>query len=291
MKRVFRYRLETISILLCSLFIVFGSTLLYPPSLAQCQEATLTHEKTTSETHGVTPPEHPVGKTELYAALDEQYAGCNTLSKRESALEELRELLKATPNDYELLWRAARLTWFIGDWLEDDQSERLETLGIEGMDWADRAMKLNPQGLEGHYYKALAISNYSRGISIVKALIKGLANDYVAHLEHVLKNDRAFDQGGPLRAMGRYYWKLPWPKYDYKQSLKYLDQALEVNPDVLRTHFYRADTLWALKKYQEARVAFEYVLETDPKPFDIKDVPWIKDQAKERLELLLKEEF
>lgn len=235
--------------------------------------------------------ESSAGQGVPYAALDEAYAHADSLAKRQACLDELREWVKKYPDDYGVLWRAARMVWFIGDGMDDAQGEALRTLGTEGMEYADRALALEPEGIEGHYYKALTVSTYSRGISIVKALIKGLGGEYERCVQFVLDRDEGFDRGGALRAFGRYYWKLPWPKYDYKKSLSYLDRAAQIDPTVLRTAYYRGDTLWALKRYQEARDAFEWVIQTEPTPFDEKDATWIKSQAQQRLNLLLEKEF
>jgi len=228
---------------------------------------------------------------EIYAGLDAAYCAAASMDKRETGLKQLRDQLKAYPDDYGILWRAARMTWFIGDGMEDDQGDALKELGIEGMDYADRALLAQPDSIEGHYYKALTISTYSRGISIVKALVKGLGGEYEKNVQFVLDRDERFDRGGALRAFGRYYWKLPWPKYDHKKSLEYLDRAMEVDPTVLRTSFYRGDTLWALKRYKLAREAFEIAVNTEPTDADFNDASWIKAKAKMRLKELIRKKF
>lgn len=230
-------------------------------------------------------------KMALENTIDEEYNLADTLDKRYLALETVRAALKEFPESYGLLWRGARIIWFIGDWLDDSKGDELEKLGLEGLDYANRALKIQPDGLEGHYYKALAISTYSRGISIVKALMKGLGGDYEDNIRYVLQKDETFDRCGALRAMGRYYWKLPWPKYDYKKSLDYLEKAVKIDPTVLRSHLYYADTLWALKKYQQAKDTYEKILKSEPAPHDVRDNRWVREQTQKQLKKLIEEEF
>lgn len=232
--------------------------------------------------------EEKVALTRLYHALDSQYRACDTLEKREMALKRLRQEVIDHPQDYNVVWRAARMTWYVGDWLEDDESRRLASLGKEGMDLANRALALNPEGIEAHYYMALGIATYGRGISIVKALFKGLGGDYENHLKFVLKRNELFDRGGALRAMGRYYWHLPWPKTDLKKSQAYLERARELFPEVLRTHLYLGDTLNALKRREAARKAYETVLAATPDEEDVREAIWVKQQAKKALGQLKK---
>ena len=130
-------------------------------------------------------------------------------------------------------------------------------MGEEGMSYAMRALQVNPEGIEGHYYYALSLAQYSIGISIVKALIKGLGPDYERHLGKALAINSDYDYAGPLRAMGRYWYRLPWPKRDLKKSIYYLEQSVEAAPQSIRGYVYLAESYLKNGENERAKAALQ----------------------------------
>jgi len=184
------------------------------------------------------------------------------------------------PNNYELAWRVARalsekadilyVSYLIenyskreiedvgdilssDDKLEKSQEKTLLELGSEGRYYADKAVKLNPDGVEGQFYTALSISMYSLGRSILSALLEGLSGKLEDALNAAMKVNRNFDYGACLRIYGRYYFVLPWPKRDLDKSEQYLQETVQVAPNSMRGHLFFGDTLWKLGKKQEAK--------------------------------------
>lgn len=164
------------------------------------------------------------------------------------------DALKATPDDYDLLWRAARWRWWVADGTSDDQKSLRKTLGKEAWGYADRAIKAKPDGLEGHYFKALGVGAYSQGVGIMTAISEGLEAQFNDNLDFALKKNEKFDTSGPLRAKGRSYWELPWPKRDLAKSKDLLEKAAKNHPEQLRTYLYLAETLLKDGKAKEASV-------------------------------------
>ena len=164
--------------------------------------------------------------------------------KAQASIEAYMNVLAVDPGHYEACWKIARSYFYLGDRLPetDELKDRHKELGEQGMSYATRALKVNPEGIEGHYYYALSLAQYSIGISIVKALLKGLGPDYERHLDKVLAINREYDYAGPLRAMGRYWYRLPWPKRDLKKSIDYLEQSVEAAPQSIRGYVYLAES-------------------------------------------------
>ena len=68
----------------------------------------------------------------------------------------------------------------------------------------------------------------------------------VENLELARAIDQTYDQGGPLRVLGRIRYKAPsWPlsEGDLKQSLNLLRIAAKIAPDNSTNHLYLAETL------------------------------------------------
>ena len=199
--------------------------------------------------------------------------------------------LKETPADYELLWRASRSRWFTADGVvEPDRQKLKKQLGKEAWNYADRALKVKADGFEGHYYKALSVGAYSQAVGILTALSEGLEGQFVENLDFAIKANEAYDRAGPLRAKGRYYWELPWPKRDLGKSKELLDKAIKLSPEHTRSWLFLAETLLKDGKAKEAKEALTkaQTLSQDYDPPEARRVlKWAKPLA-EQVESALK---
>jgi len=142
------------------------------------------------------------------------------VEKARAAMRSYKKVLEVEIENYEAHWKIARACFYLGDLLPEigEMRDQHREMGEEGMRYAGRAMELNPEGIEGHYYYVLSIAQYSIGISIIKALTRGLGSDYEEHIGRALEINKNYDSAGPLRAMGRYWYRLPWIKRDIKKS-------------------------------------------------------------------------
>lgn len=180
-----------------------------------------------------------------------------------AALAEERKLVDAAVahagNDYETLWRAARLYF----WLSDDPSQSHETrskLGKVGWDLAERAIVASPKQVGGYYWAAVNMGNYALGLGVVKALTQGMEGKFTSRLSKAAELDPKYQYGGIEVAWGRFYEKLPWPKRDRKKAEEHLRKVLtQINPSNLRARVFLADTLAHDKRAAEAKRLLEEV--------------------------------
>jgi len=183
-----------------------------------------------------------------------------------ASIDAYKRVLEIDGNNYEACWKIARSYFFIGDGLPetDEMKDRHREMGEQGMPYGKKALAINPGGIEGHYYYALCIAEYSIGISIVKALAKGLGPEYEKHVGKALELDRHYDSAGPLRAMGRYWYKLPWPKRDIEKSVRYLKEAVEAAPFSIRGRVYLAESYLKGEDNGLAQAELRKALEMQP---------------------------
>lgn len=197
--------------------------------------------------------------TALPAALDALYAQRDD----RRALAEQRRLLDQRaqqPNaDYELLWRAARVYFWLGDDPSQSAEERSK-LGKIGWDYAERAIALAPQKADGHYWAAVNMGNYALGLGVVKALSIGLEGKFRERLGRAEQLAPRYNHGGVGVAWGRFFEKLPWPKRDRAKAEQALRKVLaEQNPHNLRARVFLADTLAQGGHPQEAKQLLDQV--------------------------------
>ena len=209
--------------------------------------------------------------------------------KAGASIVSYKKVLEVDVDNYDACWKIARSYFFLGDILPEtkEMRDRHKEVGEEGMKYAKRALELNPQGIEGHYYYALCLGQYSIGISIIKALAKGLGPDYEKHVEKALEIDKQYDYAGPLRAMGRYWYRLPWPKRDIKKSIRYLKESVASVPMSIRGRVYLAESYLKAKEKEMAKEQLQKALDIVP---DLKAEVDAK-RWKEKARTLLKERF
>lgn len=190
--------------------------------------------------------------------LDELWKGRDAAESTRENDAVIRDALKAFPSDYELLWRAARIRWWVADGLTDEKLKK--QIAKEGWNYAKRAVEAKPQGAEGKYYTALNIGAYSQAVGILKALSEGLEGQFVENLDFAIKNNEPFDRYGGHTAKGRYHWELPWPKRDLGKSKAELQKSIDKQPEHLRNYYYLADTLLKDGDAKAAKVEIDKAL-------------------------------
>jgi hypothetical protein len=163
-----------------------------------------------------------------------------------AAWAEEQQLVQTTslraPQDYGVLWRAARFYF----WLSDDpgaSSDQRSRWGQQGWDLAERAVTVNPNDVAGHYWAAVCMGNYALGLGVVKALAKGMEGKFKDRLKRAGELDGQYQHGSIDVAWGRFYDKLPWPKRDRKKAQEHLRRALQGHPDNLRAKVFLAVSL------------------------------------------------
>jgi hypothetical protein len=178
----------------------------------------------------------------LLADVDASYARRDEKGQLDRQRALLAEADQLAPNDYEVLWRQARLHF----WLADDPNapaREKSRLGKKGWEYGDRATAADPARVEGWHFAAAGVGSYALGIGVITALRQGIEGKFKERLSRAEKIDPDFQNGAIQTAWGRFWYELPWPKYDAKKSREALEAALKKNPDNVRAHVYLAE-LW-----------------------------------------------
>ena len=188
------------------------------------------------------------------------------MEKARASIDSYKKVLEVDAKSYEAYWKIARAYFYLGDLLPETKEMRDQhrEMGLEGMQYAKKAIDINPRGVEGHYYYTLTLGQYSIGISIIRALAKGLGPKYEEHIEKALEIDRNYDNAGPLRAVGRYWYQVPWPKRDLKKSIYYLKEGVVSAPINVRGHVYLAESYLKAGEKELARKYLQKALEILP---------------------------
>jgi tetratricopeptide (TPR) repeat protein len=168
----------------------------------------------------------------------------------------------ASPNDYAANWMAAKACRKYGDEMVSKEFEGWKTLAKatarDGMKYGDIATKLNPKGIEGWYWYGLCVGTYSDCVSIVSALTEGLKGKTQKAFETAYGLDKAYDNGGPMLSLGRFWQVLPGiAGRDLKKSEQLFNEYIGqfgASPDPNKDAWYYRGSLYKdLGKTAEAK--------------------------------------
>lgn len=216
------------------------------------------------------PATAPAGASPLAAALarvDAVWKVRDEPGKALEAEEALEQASKLAPGSYEVLWRQARQLFWRADDPELSKDEK-SRLGKEGWEVGDRAAAARPDRVEGWFYAAAGVGNYALGIGVVTALFQGIEGKFKERLERAEAIDPGYDVGAISTAWGRFWYELPWPKYDAGKSEARLRQALALNPKNVRAQVYLAELFSKEGKREEARALLEAAAAQVPGAYD-----------------------
>ncbi len=224
----------------------------------------------------------PLGGEDFQGLLDRAdtaYRHRDEPGRLDEVRRDLEAAEKLAPDDYGVLWRLSRYYFWVSDDpnLSDDERSRL---GKTGWELGDRAAAANPSGVEGWFYAAGGMGNYSLGIGVFKALTQGLEGKFKNYLNKSQAINRGYLNGGIENAWGRFYFKLPWPKYRPVESERHLLAALRANPANVRGRVYLAELYMKEDHPQEARAQLQKAIDQPLGQYDEPEERRYQDRAR-----------
>ena len=120
------------------------------------------------------------------------------------ALDKYLGVLKINADSYEALWRAGKVIYTIGMAARSDEEKK--TIFNDGIHYCKKAVAVNPNGVEGHYWLGVNSGSYGEARGVFKSLF--LKNDIIRAMNTVISSTKR-TRGGAYRVLGRVYFKVP----------------------------------------------------------------------------------
>lgn len=191
--------------------------------------------------------------------LDELWQARSKDPAQREALEFGRILVEAEPDNFEAVWRMARITRWLALTQSDDAEKR--RFATKAMQWSQRAISLKPERVEGHFYQMMAVGEYGNTLSVARALYEGIGGQFERAGLKALEIDRNFEDGETMTALGRFYFVLPWPARDLAKSRSLLEEGARKHPQILMNFVYLAELEYEEGNPDKARANLERVLQ------------------------------
>lgn len=193
------------------------------------------------------------------------------LDNLKQSAELYAKAFEENPTSYEAAWKASRSYREYANTAKEENVQAWEDIckeyGKIGMNYGEKAIELNPNAIEGYFWYGCSVGNYSDGVSILTALKEGLKNKTQESFEKSYELDKNYEKGGPIKALGRFWFVLPWPLSDKDLSLEYLREFQSLYPDDPEGQVFLAEVLIDKKKKDEAKALLEKAAASDEKYF------------------------
>lgn len=242
---------------------------------------------------GVTPLTLP-GQT----AADYVASGIELSENRrpQGAYEQFERALELEPTSYEANWRAAQALVDVGKQTPDSvKSPARDSLYAQAERYARAAVEANPEGADGHYILAAAIGRASLTKSKKERVRRAaeIRSEALRALDLDPRHDKAYHVMGRwhaeimrLSGFERFFAKTflggkIFGEASWNGAIENLERATGLAPQVIYHHLVLAEVLIDRKRYQEARLGLQRVI--DLPVFDVMD-PQYKQDAERLLQ-------
>jgi len=242
------------------------------PQAVRAEETTPTPAPAAPAAQTAPTPEAAPTLAQRLDQADKLFEQRNQTGNDRKSLDILLALEKEDPNNFEVIWRVARGAYWVGEQAVDrGDLKTAEKFGDLGYKAGLKATQLKPGRVEGYYWAAAALGQYSKGIGLWKAFWKGISGKYTDLCDKAIKIDKKHNMAGPLRTIGRYWYSLPDIKRDLKKSLTHLQEAVSLFPQKLRNQAYLADTLLDDGQKDKAVAHYQLCAAGDPGKEEVAD--------------------
>ena len=137
------------------------------------------------------------------------------------------------------------------------------------IDHSQQAIQRDARSGIGYFFKGLCLGRLGELKGIWGSLT--IITPFRENMETAAKINPAIDRGGPHRALGRLYYKLPIILGgDLKKSIDHLQKAVDYGPRYWENHYFLAESYFENEQYRQARSelqkAMDIASQTDDDP-------------------------
>ncbi|HEV2352539.1 MAG TPA: tetratricopeptide repeat protein [Terriglobia bacterium] len=221
----------------------------------------------------------PLSLSDRVAEADDYYLGRQNPENLAKGLELLRADVAENARDFEAWWRISKFLYYQARHTSGPDKFKLLD---EGVDAARKAIGLDPNRAEGHYWLG---ANYDL-TSEARGYWRGLLflDDIRKEMETANGFDPNYEEGGALRTIARLDYRAPFFEGgDKRLSIQLLKECLERFPENSRAMLYLSDSYLARGLRKEAREELEAILNLCPDPQVAPELAENQEKARARL--------
>jgi tetratricopeptide (TPR) repeat protein len=195
--------------------------------------------------------------TNPYQEADNLFTLGDDAARDKQSMGVIERALAANGADYQWLWRAARIYYFVGD--QAAKSEKVSYFE-KGIDVGLRAVSAQPNGVEGHFWLGVNYGGYSDQKGIFKAL--ATVSKIRAEMETVLRLNDHYQDGGAYLALGEMDRQLPRIiGGNMSRAIQRLEQGVSVAPQNLEIKLALGQAYEEKGRKEDARRMYQEIIQ------------------------------
>lgn len=177
----------------------------------------------------------------LISTGDELYEERIDLNKAYLALEQYRKVLLVDTENYRALWKISKTAFFIAEMVSS--KEKKSSIVQEGVSSAKKAVKVNPQGVEGHFWLGVSYTKVGEIKGVIKSLF--LIGPIKRAMRKVIGMDDTYECGGAYTVLGRVYSQVPGILGgSNRKARENYEKARSICPKNTLNLLFMAETYW-----------------------------------------------
>ena len=199
-------------------------------------------------------------ETELIKKIDHRYSSAKSIYDLNILEKLVKRSLKIFPESDKLYWRLGRIYFKLGNKLETE-SEKTHYFSL-CMVQTKKTIEINSQSANGYFFKGLCNGTLGQVKGIWSSLetIKPFKED----MESSISIDPSVEEGGPHRALGNLYLKLPYILGgDLKLSIIHFQRAIQLGPKFGENYLGLAEAYIESRDFMLAKDILYILLDLD----------------------------
>jgi len=187
--------------------------------------------------------------------------------------------LAGNSGEYQWLWRAARVYYYVGDSAAKDQKLNYFQKGIDA---GQRAVAAQPGAVEGHFWLGANYGGFSEQKGALKAL--QMVKKIRAEMETVLKLNDHYQDGGAYLALGEMDRQLPRiVGGSMSRAINRLEQGVKIAPQNPEMKLALGQAYQEEGRKEDARRLYQEIINRQINPSRAKSEGHVREKARRLL--------
>jgi hypothetical protein len=211
---------------------------------------------------------------------DRLFAHGEDAARDRQSLAVLERAIASDPNNYQLLWRAARSYYYVGDAAAGKQEKKVNF--EKGIFAAQRAVATQGGAVEGHFWLAANYGGWAEMVGVVNAYqtVKKIR----AEMQTVLRINANYEDGNAYLALGLIDRELPrLLGGNAKRGVSFLEQGLRAAPHNLDLKLALARAYLEDGRRDEGRRLLQEIMNASVNPARAREGRHIQEKARQAL--------
>ncbi len=214
------------------------------------------------------------------ALADEQFTERGDIEKLKSAVKILSEVRDPSQRNFEVEWKFAKFSYFLGKQLENEK-EKISVFEA-GRDAAKIASRVEPNKPDGHFWFAANLGELSQ-ISPITVGLKSV-DDIRESMSEVIRIEPKYQGASAFDALGQLELKTRMYGGKADKAVEYLEKGLDLNKENANIRVHLAEAYIAVKRDADARKQIDELMKMKPNPEYVREHAQAVEKARNILE-------